>query len=773
MRKLVGIFISLILITGIVSAYTLTVKSAGIRGVFSSEAGNTVQLVPSAGEGNWIVESGDVTITNNSFVMPENDVVIKEGVYAVRYNANGGGGAPANQIKQHGVDLPLQNTLPTRYGYTFDGWNTRANGSGTTYEAGDSYSLNENITLYAQWLKNVYTVSITREASDGGFVIGGGTKAFGDSVTLQAIPNNGYEFNGWTALSGGITLSSMTNEITTFTMLEGNVNIKATFTPITYELTINPGGDVFNGTEGSIREITAPSLDPYEVICNYNGNGTEDSTHEATRSFTSWVLTGEGSISNSSSASITYMYGEDDAILTANYETEGIILPSPLRSGHVFTGWYTAESDGSKVGDAGDTYIPTENITLYAIWEELDGNDPILGSGLTPLNWDTNYQAWVTTTVEDWDYNYDLASTWSNSVGSDTYGVDGDGTARWANAVITKDLVYYNSGNSGDTTTVAQGDIVPAGKVVETGSYFVWIPRFTYYVNVGNKVSWNADTSGTARTYIIFSNNTNDYTTDPTGETAYTYSKHTAFTPGGTEITGFWIAKYETSRNDSTFTAVGTGTTPTSRPNVRSWKSTAVTNMFTYAKDINGTNTEIGAHMAKNNEWGATAYLTSALGRIPYINNKSYYVTAYSGGTQNASASSTSYLWSSEEGVRASTTHNVYGIYDMSAGAYEYTATYYADTSQSSVSSLKTSYASDGDKYVECYDDGKLTADSAVLGWDSDTTLERLYGGYPVVARGGIDDKLSAAGIFYTGSGDGAVHDSYSFRLILFGMSLE
>ena len=72
-------------------------------------------------------------------------------VYTISYNANGGSGAPSNQAKDGGVNLTLSSTVPTRSGYAFTGWNTKADGSGTSYASGATYTGNADATLYAQW----------------------------------------------------------------------------------------------------------------------------------------------------------------------------------------------------------------------------------------------------------------------------------------------------------------------------------------------------------------------------------------------------------------------------------------------------------------------------------------------------------------------------------------------------------------------------------------------------------------------------------------------
>ena len=74
-----------------------------------------------------------------------------DAVYTISYNAHGGSGAPSAQTKDGGIDLTLSSTAPTRAGYTFAGWNTAADGSGTSYASGATFTGNVDTTLYAQW----------------------------------------------------------------------------------------------------------------------------------------------------------------------------------------------------------------------------------------------------------------------------------------------------------------------------------------------------------------------------------------------------------------------------------------------------------------------------------------------------------------------------------------------------------------------------------------------------------------------------------------------
>lgn len=98
--------------------------------------------------------------------------VWKANTYTVKFNANGGSGAPGNQTKTYGKTLTLSSTKPTRTNYTFKGWGTSASATTVAYAAGGSYTANAAITLYAIWelsyvKPKIYNVSIQRCNSTG------------------------------------------------------------------------------------------------------------------------------------------------------------------------------------------------------------------------------------------------------------------------------------------------------------------------------------------------------------------------------------------------------------------------------------------------------------------------------------------------------------------------------------------------------------------------------------------------------------------------------
>ena len=83
-----------------------------------------------------------------------NAVIPPKLTYLVQYNGNGNtGGSTEGQTKVSGTALTLRSNGFTKTGYDFVKWNTAANGSGTSYNAGASYKDNAHVTLYAQWIK--------------------------------------------------------------------------------------------------------------------------------------------------------------------------------------------------------------------------------------------------------------------------------------------------------------------------------------------------------------------------------------------------------------------------------------------------------------------------------------------------------------------------------------------------------------------------------------------------------------------------------------------
>ena len=201
---------------------------------------------------------------------------------------------------------------------------------------------------------------------------------------------------------------------------------------------------------------------------------------------------------------------------------------------------------------------------------------------------------------------------------------------------------------------------------------------------------------------INFGNNYNSYTIYPavSGNAMTNYVVHPAFDSVNTSTSGFWIGKFETSHTGCT-TDESTGRNNTNltdlklqiKPGVTSLRSINISNIFQKCLSMNDTGNPYGLpedtvadpHLIKNSEWGAVAYLSQSAdyGKASeiFINNSTSFITGSSG--TNASANEgvgTDTDYKSLTGQQASTTGNIYGVYDMNGGALEYVAAYVNNT---------------------------------------------------------------------------------------------
>lgn len=132
--------------------------------------------------------------------------------YTVRYDANGGTGAPASQTKTYGVPLTLSAVKPTRTGYEFWGWATSRNATTSEYAPGERYTDEAGVTLYAVWRYVPKTYTVSYDANGGGNTPARQTKT--ENVTLIltfTIPTRyGYTFKGWATSSSATSATYQT-----------------------------------------------------------------------------------------------------------------------------------------------------------------------------------------------------------------------------------------------------------------------------------------------------------------------------------------------------------------------------------------------------------------------------------------------------------------------------------------------------------------------------------------------------------------------------------
>ena len=387
---------------------------------------------------------------------------------------------------------------------------------------------------------------------------------------------------------------------------------------------------------------------------------------------------------------------------------------------------------------------------------------PELAQGMIPVKFDDAGNAVVADTSSKW---YDYSNhEWANAVLVNCAD----------NAIKSK---YFDSNNR--VLASAVGKTISMDEIMQM---YVYIPRYKYQL-------FNAEdgTSVEQAINITFESKT---TSKSTGTKNGEWLTHPAFTFGDKELAGIWVGKFETSN---------TKELPKIVPNVSSLRWVSVSSQFNTSRLMTttltstyGTSTNDDSHMMKNMEWGAVAYLSSSIyGRYTnastciesgcevWINNNKNYTTGCAGSSVSASSASTCNAWNTAIGVNASTTGNIYGIYDMSGGAWEYVMGNYNDTIYNAGFSSMPE-AKYYDKYTGIdseYDFTKYhlgdatketlkTKSSGSSSWYGDYSLA-VYSSSPWVKRGGGYDSSTAAGVFGFYTCDGGGFGSDSFRVVL------
>lgn len=119
--------------------------------------------------------------------------------YRISYNANTTDTVTnmptANQDKTHGLAVQLDTAKPTREGYTFLGWGTTATATAASYQPGDMYSVDQDITLYAVWQQKTYTITFSSGEGYSLHSIGSMTVAHGENFEFNLFVDPAYAQN--------------------------------------------------------------------------------------------------------------------------------------------------------------------------------------------------------------------------------------------------------------------------------------------------------------------------------------------------------------------------------------------------------------------------------------------------------------------------------------------------------------------------------------------------------------------------------------------------
>ncbi|GBU25663.1 hypothetical protein R83H12_02318 [Fibrobacteria bacterium R8-3-H12] len=282
----------------VVSSSSAVISSSSVASSSSVVVSSSSAVVSSsslASSSSEVVSSSSAVISSSSVASSSSAVVSSSSLatYTVTYNAGTGVtgvAVPSNQTKSHDVALTLSTATPTRAGYTFAGWNTAANGSGLFYAGGTGYTDNANLTLYAQWTANVYTV--TYDVNGGTGTVAAQTKTHDVELKLRTtVPTRtGYTFAGWnTETDGSGTTYASGGSYTA----NAYVTLYAQWTLNTY--TLDCTGLAATGTAGTA--ITQPT-----VTCNGSDNTSTPVTNHTWGNAPVWTNPAAGTYNVSATA---------------------------------------------------------------------------------------------------------------------------------------------------------------------------------------------------------------------------------------------------------------------------------------------------------------------------------------------------------------------------------------------------------------------------------------------------------------------------------------
>lgn len=158
--------------------------------------------------------------------------------YNIRFDGNkASNGSMDAEYILYDETKPLTANAYKKTGYTFTGWNTKADGSGKTYHDEDNVlnlATNGVITLYAQWSANHYSVVFDRNHATGG-VVGAVSMIYDQSRQLPAngFTRTGYQFDGWNAKADGSGQSYKDKAYVTNLATSGVTTLYAQWKPLT------------------------------------------------------------------------------------------------------------------------------------------------------------------------------------------------------------------------------------------------------------------------------------------------------------------------------------------------------------------------------------------------------------------------------------------------------------------------------------------------------------------------------------------------------------
>jgi uncharacterized protein (TIGR02145 family)/uncharacterized repeat protein (TIGR02543 family) len=457
----------------------------------------------------------------------------------VTYDGNGntGGTAPVDSdtyLQGASVTVKANTGNLAKTGYSFAGWNTAADGSGTSYGAGATFAMGTtNAILYAKWAVVVFTVKFN---SNGGSEVDSQNVTYNNTAATPAPPSQtGFIFAGW------YSDQAITIQFNFLTPITSSITLYAKWTPV-YTVTYNGNGNtsgkapVDNGNYTNGTTVTA--LDNTGVLTkmgysfsgwNTNSTGTgSDRTPGSTFAmgsasvtlYAKWIINKYTVKFNSNGGSAV-----DSQVV--NYGSPATAPTSPPKdSGYVFANWYTSLA----LSDTFNFSTPiVANTTLYAKWEIRDAD----GNVYTETT--INGKVWMVQNLKTTRYND--GTTIPEVTDNGTWNAYSSPAFCWYKNNAT---AYKNSyGALYNWYAASSGKLAPTGWHVAADAE--WMAMFNYYTGQSQATSDALRDTGTAQwpPPNTGATNSSGFTAIPTGTR---FNNGGGFSPDTTNWGAWWTS---------------------------------------------------------------------------------------------------------------------------------------------------------------------------------------------------------------------------------------
>lgn len=366
--------------------------------------------------------------------------------FTLTYNTQGGSTAPTGGSKNYDATITVSSSTITRTGYSFAGWNTSADGTGTSYLANATFKMpNASVTLYAQWTKTAYTLYYNTNGGQG--VFSSQPIKYNESVTVDStLPTRtGYNFIGWNTQAGGGGSDHSARSVYTLNSA-ANVTLYAKWQAASYSLSYSANGGsgapsganytydttVTTAVSGSINRSGYRFIGWNDRDDGSGTTFTESSTFKMPAQnvilYAQWVDS-RFQIAYNANGGSGGPDPEEISNVVSGTTTYQVARLAPVRPGHTFLGWKlqdgTPTTNTMKNGTGTDYFVMNGDEVLIAQWEiktiyvNYDLNGGTSGSSVGPSS--GNYDASIdlsTATITRTNFQF---SGWSTAP-------DGSGT---------------------------------------------------------------------------------------------------------------------------------------------------------------------------------------------------------------------------------------------------------------------------------------------------------------------------------------------------------